>query len=414
MRPCLLALLLLCAIGTVCRAQDVMVRSRLDPQTGAVVGQHVRVMIDVLFKGDMPHPPRVTIGETPGAQILRLETQATTMNDTIDGQSYIGKRFEFALYPRRGGTIIVPPASITLLDAKGDEAGTLKGQELEAEIVVPPGLDVSGPVVATTAATLDQQWQPTPSATFKVGDALVRTITRTAADIPAMAMRDLAFPAPAGVRVYVDPPQGQDSQNRGELVGRRIDRITYVFEAPGTVELPAVAQPWWDLGNNRLEEARGSGVKLAVAALPPAPVDGRRRAAIAVGLAVALLGLGWWLAPRARAIWIDRRDRWRRSEAKAFRDLDRANRRGDLRAIYGAFVIWRQRAQRPLVLRPLAEELEQALFGSDRDPTWSDAESRRFRGKIREARRAMARNVRAAVGRGDLPPLNPSYGEGRR
>ncbi|HKU97016.1 MAG TPA: hypothetical protein VJR58_17155, partial [Vineibacter sp.] len=87
MRPCLLALLLLCAIGTVCRAQDVMVRSRLDPQTGAVVGQHVRVMIDVLFKGDMPHPPRVTIGETPGAQILRLETQATTMNDTIDGQS---------------------------------------------------------------------------------------------------------------------------------------------------------------------------------------------------------------------------------------------------------------------------------------------------------------------------------------
>lgn len=407
MRLCRLALLL-CCIGTVCQAQDVVVRSHLDPQTGAVVGQHVRIMIDVLFKGDMPRPPRVAIGETPGAQILRLETQATTMNDTIDGQPYIGKRFEFALYPRRGGTITVPPASITLLDAKGDEVGTLKGQQLKAEIIVPAGLDASGPVVATTEATLDQQWQPAPTAAFKVGDALVRTITRTAADIPAMAMRDLAFPAPAGVRVYVDPPQGQDSQNRGELVGRRIDRVTYVFEAPGTIELAAVTQPWWDLGGNRLEEVTGAGVKLSVAALAPAPIDGRRRAAIAVGLAVALLSIGWWLAPRVRAIWIDRRDRWRQSETKAFRDLDRAARRGDVRAIYGAFVIWRQRAGRSLTVASLAEELEQALFGSDRGRTWSDAERRRLRARMREARRTITRNARSTAGSRDLPPLNPS------
>ena len=407
MRLCRLALLL-CCIGTVCQAQDVVVRSHLEPQTGAVVGQHVRIMIDVLFKGDMPRPPRVAIGETPGAQILRLETQATTMNDTIDGQPYIGKRFEFALYPRRGGTITVPPASITLLDAKGDEVGTLKGQQLKAEIIVPAGLDASGPVVATTEATLDQQWQPAPTAAFKVGDALVRTITRTAADIPAMAMRDLAFPAPPGVRVYIDPSRAQDSQNRGELVGRRIDRVTYVFQAPGTIALAAVTQPWWDLDDHRLEEATGSGLKLTVAALPPAPVDRRRRAAIAVGLAVALLGLGWWLAPRVRATWIDRRDRWWQSETKAFRDLDRACRHGDVRATYRAFVTWRQRARPSRLLAPLAEELEQTLFGSDHHRKWPDVDSRLFRRKIGEARRAMMRNGRAAGEQGDLPPLNPS------
>jgi hypothetical protein len=405
-RPGLLALLL-CCIATVCAAQDVMVRSHLDPRTGAVVGQHVRIMIDVLFKGDMPRPPRVTIGEASGAQILRLETQATTMTDTIGGQPYVGKRFEFALYPRRGGTIAIPPASITLLDAKGDQIGTLKGQELRTEIVVPDGIDASGPVIATSEVTLDQQWQPAPTMAFKIGDALVRTITRTAADMPAMAMRDLAFPAPAGVRVYVDPPRGEDSQNRGDLVGRRIDRVTYVFDAPGTVELPAVTQPWWDLGNNRLEEARGSGVKLAVAALAPAPADVRRRAAIAIGLVVALLGIGWWSAPRVRAIWIDRRRRWRHSETKAFRDLDRACRRGDVRAIYDAFVTWRRRSGQSHLLAPLAEELEQILFGSDRGRAWSNAEGRRLRARIREARRTM-QNVRTAAGGCDLPPLNPS------
>lgn len=405
MKSVLLALLL-CCVGSVCQAQDTMVRSHVEPQAGAVVGQHVRIMIDVLFKNQMPRPPRVTIAETPGAQILRLETQATTINDTIDGQSYIGKRFEFALYPRRSGTITVPPASITLLDASGDEVGTLKGQELRAEIVVPKGVDASGPVVATSEATLEQQWQPVPTTAFKTGDAIVRTITRTAVDIPGMAMRDLAFLAPAGVRVYVDPPQGEDSVDRGDLVGRRIDRVTYVFDAPGTVELPAVTQPWWNLRSGRLQEVTGAGAKITIAAAALVP-DHHRRDAIAVGLAIVLAGIGLWLAPRARAIWADRRQRWQRSETKAFRDLDRACQRGDVSAIYRAFMLWRQRAGQPRLLVPLAEQLEQNLFGSDCDQTWPDADSRAFRRRLHEIRRTMMRNSRVVSDHGDLPPLNP-------
>jgi hypothetical protein len=405
MKSVLLALLL-CCVGFVCQAQDAMVRSHVEPQAGAVVGQHVRIMIDVLFKNQMPRPPQVTIVETPGAQILRLETQATTINDTIGGQSYIGKRFEFALYPRRGGTVIVPPASITLLDGNGDEVGTLKGQELRTKIVVPEGVDASGPVVATSEATLDQQWRPVPATAFKTGDAIVRTITRTAVDVPGMAMRDLAFSAPAGVRVYVDPPQGEDSVDRGDLVGRRIDRVTYVFETPGTVELPAVTQPWWDLRSGRLQEVTGAGAKITIAAAALAQ-DRYRRDAIAVGLAVVLVGIGWWLAPRARATWADRRQRWQRSETKAFRDLDRACQRGDVSAIYRAFMLWRQRAGQPRLLVPLAEQLEQNLFGSDCHQTWPDADSRVFRRKVREIRRTMMRKSRMASDHGDLPPLNP-------
>ena len=407
MRSFLLALLL-CWIGAVCQAQEVAVRSRLDPQTGAAVGQHIRIMVDVLFKDEMPRPPRVALGETQGAQTLRLESQATTMNDTIDGQSYIGKRFEFALYPRRGGTLIIPPASVTLIDAKGDETGTLKGQELRAEIIVPDGVDVSGPVVATTEATLDQQWNPAPTTAFRVGDALVRTITRTAADVPAMAMHDLAFPAPAGARVYVDPPQSEDSQNRGDLVGRRIDRVTYVFEAPGTIDLPAVAQPWWDLRANRLQEAKGVGARITIAVLGQAS-DGRRRVAIAIGLAFFLLGLGWWLAPRSLAVWKSRQQRWQQSEAKAFRDFDRACRRGDKLAIYRAFLIWRQRTTQPRALASLAEKLEQVLYGSDRPRPWSNADARDFYKEARDARQGLE-HAHNTAGYGNLPPLNPSRG----
>ena len=33
--------------------------------------------VDVMFPGDMPRPPRVSLPEMPGAQILRYETQAS-------------------------------------------------------------------------------------------------------------------------------------------------------------------------------------------------------------------------------------------------------------------------------------------------------------------------------------------------
>ena len=263
-------------------------------------------------------------------------------------------------------------------------------------------------MVATTEAALDEEWSPAPTTAFKVGDALIRTITRTAADVPAMAMLDLAFPVAAGCGSMSIHHGTTDSQNRGELVGRRTDRVTYVFEAPGTIELPAVTQPWWDLRAGRLREAKGTGARIAIAAITQAP-DGRRRAAIAIGLAVFLLGMGWWLAPRAVAVWKRRQRRWQQSEAKAFRDLDRACRRGDTPAIYRAFLIWRQRTTQPRALASLAEELEQVLYGSDRPRTWSDAEARNFCKEARDARRALE-HAHNTAGYGDLPPLNPLRG----
>ena len=176
---------------------DVVVRSALRPESGAVIGQQVRLLVDVLFAGAMPRPPRVAMPGMPGAQLVRYESQATTMSDRIDGRDYVGQRFEFAVYPRRGGALQVPAPVVTVLDSKGDELGRVRGKPAKIDVSVPPGVDPSRPVIASSKLTLDQQWAPAPTTTFKAGDALVRTITRQAADVAGMAMLDLAFTAPA-------------------------------------------------------------------------------------------------------------------------------------------------------------------------------------------------------------------------
>jgi hypothetical protein len=172
---------------------DVIVRTSIKPESGGVIGQHVALLVDVLFRGEMPRPPRVTIPDMPGAQIFRFETQATTMSDTVNGEGYTGQRFEFAVYPRRGGELVIPPAVVTLLDKAGDEAGTAKGEAVRTQISVPAKVDPSQPVIATSHLTLEERWAPSPKTAFKAGDALVRAVTRAADDVPSLAMRDLVF-----------------------------------------------------------------------------------------------------------------------------------------------------------------------------------------------------------------------------
>ncbi|WP_336800398.1 hypothetical protein [Kaistia sp. MMO-174] len=397
-----------------------VVRTTLDPKEGAVVGQHIALYVDVLFPGDMPHPPRVSIPDMPGAQVMRFESQATTISDTVDGARLNGQRFEFAVFPRRGGALSIPPARVTLLDRAGNVIGSASGEAVQETIQVPKGIDAKGVVVATEKLTLEQSWNPEPAKPLHAGDALVRTITRTATDIPALAMRDLSFDAPEGVRVYVDTPQNLDRSDRGTITGKRIDRATYVFEKAGSFALPAVKQPWWNLAGKQAETASGKAATVTVSPGPaPAATGGPEAskpairpetgAAIATlvvlaGLALAAFGPGW----RRRAA--ERRAQRANSEATAFKGVIRACGQDDAEAIYAALATWRARLPATWPAPPEARPLEAALFSMDADqgkPRWSRAMAHELLARLRHYRRdCLARPARPAAA--PLPPLNPA------
>lgn len=403
MRALLLLMALLLSTPALAQTEGVIVRTTVKPEQGAVLGQHVRVFVDVLFPGEMPRPPQVALADMPGAQIVRYETQATTISETIDGKDYTGQRFEFALYARRGGLLTMPAAKVTLLNSAGDVAGHVQGQATDVQITVPSGVDPSRPLVTTDSLTLDEQWQPAPSSPFKAGDAIVRTITRVAADVPGMAMLDLSFTAPPGVRVYVDPPQSDDRVSRGDVTGRRTDRVTYVFETGGSFVIPEVVQPWWDLSANRLRRAVGGGATIAVAAAPVTgtPVDSIELWVFAVVTALGLVAFALWVWPRLLAWSTVRRSHWLASEPKAFGDLKVACQRGKPEAIYRAFTVWRRRLPQSAAVAPLAEEIEAVLFAG---ASWSAGQAEAFGKRAEALRHATTGQEQMPI----LPPLNPA------
>ncbi|MBS7698381.1 MULTISPECIES: BatD family protein [unclassified Chelatococcus] len=428
MRPVWMLLLmglLLMPLRTV--AQDaassppVIVRTSLDPQDSAVIGQPIALNVDVLFRDGMPRPPRVTIPEVQGAQVFRFESQGTTLTERIGSESYMGQRFTFAVFARRGGTLTIPPAEVVLLDRNGDVSGSTQGQVVSATSVVPAGVDPSGPVVATRELTLSETWTPDPRSAFKAGDAIRRTITRTAADVPGLAMRDLDLAPPDGVRVYPAEPQIDDRMNRGMVTGHRSDTITYVFERAGTATLPAVEQPWWDLNAASLKTATGAGLTLSIAAAPGETtadnigdhIAGTKRGSwlelavfgggLLIVAALLVAGIG-----RLRAWLGARRRRFAESETKAFRDLMHACRGNDPARIYQALSIWRQRlphGAQPRLTSATAE-LERSLFADGESPGWTPEKARMLADRLSRMRGDMTGITRHGE-RMDLPELNP-------
>ncbi|WP_170850360.1 MULTISPECIES: BatD family protein [unclassified Beijerinckia] len=396
-----------------------LVRASITPSENIVIGQPVLLHVEVLFPGEMPRPPLVKIAETSGAQIMRFETQAITIRDRIESQDYVGQRFEFIVFPRRGGDIDLPAADVTLLDRAGDPIGAAKGQPLRFAVTVPAGIDPSGPVLAAPSVSVSQTWSPDPASTpFKAGGAITRTIQRQAADVPALGMVEFHVTAPAGVRAYVDPPLVNDTINRGAVKGSRTDKITYVFEKAGTYVLPALSQPWWDTKERQARSETLPGVTIAVAAIA-VPWQSKWRAllrdwpAIAIALSIGILLLVLWVRfwPRLATAGRQRRERYLNSETCARKALRKAAKTGDAAATYRALQIWLARlssdARRDLAqnapLLSLIDQLERSLFAQA--GAWPGQCGKELAALVTRAGRG--KTAKKDIHASPLPALNP-------
>ena len=382
-----------------------IVRQSVEPATGAVIGQHIALYVDVLFRDAMPRPPRVRLPDVAGIQVFRFETQGTTINDTIDGASYVGQRFEFAIYPRRAGEILVPPAAVTIVDQQGTPAGST---EVNLGITAPAGVDASQPVVATQHLTMNEQWTPALDGKFKAGDAVVRIVTREADDVPSLAMLDLDASAPDGVRVYAEPPDTQDHVERGVLTGKRVDRITYVFARGGHFDLPAMSQPWWNLAEGKLETAKVPAATITVASAPATFSNDAGQESMAtrhlpeIGgvLVIAILAAGAYGIRRLH------RRRPRSAGADAFAALRKACETEDVGNIYRLFVAWRRTLAPDQSRRAyeLAGRLYAVLFTRSQQP-WTQSDSQSLIKHLHAMPRPHTSTKQVDV----LPPLNPLH-----
>jgi hypothetical protein len=253
------------ALGT----GDIVLRTSVQPEK-AWLGQRVILQIDVLGSDGWTQITRFDDIEIPGAYLMRTDSQGSRLQETIDGTSYSGQRYEFSIYPQAAGAIEIPAISVEITTrAMGVDADTSVRQAQAPAVTIlsniPAGAENIRGLVSTTQLTAEQTWQ-SPDGNPEVGDALQRTVSLQAVDVSGMAFTPLEHEDIPGVGIYPAQPTVEDTSNRGSLNGSRTEVVTYVFEQSGEVQIPDIEFSWWNLADSQLEQVVLPGHLIRVAA----------------------------------------------------------------------------------------------------------------------------------------------------
>lgn len=429
-------------------AQQPFARARLEPRDVVIVGQPVQLVVEVFVSTWFARAPVY-----PGVDIENAITtppgRSLNLNERVDGQPYFGIRRAYTVYPQVAGRYEVPPLEVTVRPGGADAAVTVVTLALSFEARIPPEATAAGLdyFIGATDLTLSQSVEP-PSDSFKVGDALTRTVGAAVYDALSLVIPPIAFDSIAGLALYQDAPMVTDEGGeRGErIVGRRVEAATYVMLEEGDFELPALEISWWDLTRNRLRRSTVPAVRfhvrpnpdyaaefalpvardtLAAEAAPGAPPGYRRMLAVIVAVLVGLivlLGLGRRFAPQAAVRFEAWRLRRRESEVAYFARFRRACRTGEPQQAMRQLIAWLDRAT-PQDQTPTLSGLARAAADSDLDSALAELEERLYAASsprtatswngarlyraVRRHRGQVKARVNGQTRAGELAPLNP-------
>jgi hypothetical protein len=351
----ILAALAVSTAGQTHAQDEVILRTSTEPAE-AWVGQRVRFNIEVLGADGWAQIPDLPEVETPGAYVMRTESQGVRLNETISRTTYTGQRYQLSIYCQRPGTLEIPSLPVTVVVKQWGYNAEQTPYELTTPPTslvcrVPPGAEGIRGLISTASLDAGQTWSSQPDTVAK-GDAVTRTITLSADDVSAMAFPPMQHPEIEGVAIYPGQPSVNDTTDRGSLRGRREESVTYVFEAPGEVALPEIVLSWWDIENQRLRRIDLPGLEIAIEGeIPPEPTIESEVVAVEpepenlplIASAVILAVLGLCLGLRFGRWYQSWRRGWLESETAAFRRLKAVMRTRDSRAIAAAVMHWLDR-----------------------------------------------------------------------
>lgn len=353
------------------QSAEPILRQEFEEDT-VVPGQTLILRLTVLVPSFLPTPPEFPTFETPNLMVRLPERSTNPTSETIDGETWSGLTRSYRITPLVAGKFDIPAQelSVTYKDTDGtsDVTTTLQTEPVTLNGVVPDAAAELSPFLAADRLTLDQKIDGTPEA-MAPGDALVRTITVSIDNAPALMIPDVLDTQGdlAGLSVYPENPVLEESDNRGVITGKRTSSVTYVASSGGSYSLPEVTLQWFNLSSGAIETATAPAIEMTVdgpaLSLPDKDRDWRLIGVIAV-LAAGLLGLLIWVIRRYKPLLDDAvaeaRARRLASESHAWKQVANALAAQDLTALNRAMRLWQEKLpDRPALDAASQKALEQ-------------------------------------------------------
>lgn len=430
---------------------DVFIESEADDQDPYVqqaVGWVVRLYSAVpLVSGQIDQ------AAPDGASLQRVGDDAQYTRQLGDRRYTVVER-RFLLIPERSGSLSVPGATFEgrgaggfFDDLFGNNSPVGRGGALQArgaprilQVRAAPG---NAPQPWLPLHGLRLRYVTTPQE-LRAGSAATLTIEASADGATAAQMPELQLPAIAGVQVFAEPAQSDETFSNGRPQVKLTRKFSLVPSRAGALRLPGLRLHWWDVRAGAAREASlppltwqvaaGDGAAAAdppgspgggtVAAVSPAPplAAGNRGWIIASLLFAALwlLTLLWALQHRARpaGVVVGTGTHAKAKPVAGVAGLKRAIDTGDFTEVADSLCAMAQPPARDVdaLIDRLDDPQQRAALATMQRARWGDGDGTAARAALRSAftrgprwRAApVAAAAAAAAAASPLPPLYPN------
>ena len=242
------------------------ISSELTPADDIIPGQRIELAITIATDRWFTGGTRLEIPEIPGLVILQTNEFASNSSNNKGGQSWVIQRWTLDVFPQREGSFSIPAitAKVKVSDLSANSVeGELSSPGLHFNAVIPQSLTQVEHWVAAPKYLVSQRFDKDLD-NLQIGDAFTREITFEATDVMAMMLPAFDVEIHDGLAAYPEPPTLDNSSNRGGMSAKRIERISYIVEAPGQYRLPARDYFWWDTRTGELEMRFLPAIKISV------------------------------------------------------------------------------------------------------------------------------------------------------
>jgi len=383
-----------------------------DPYVQQSIGYTLRLYYAMpLVSGQLDQP------EPEGAAIQRVGSDLQFSRE-VGGRRYTVVERRFVIVPERSGTLTIPGARFEgqgvggfFDDMFGSGRRALHASGAPRILQVRPVPDTA-PQPWLPLHGLELRYLATPQS-LRAGEAATIDVELSADGAAASQLPELQLPAIDGAQVFPEPPQVDESFERGRLRTKVTRRFSIVPMHAGALRIPGPRQGWWDVRAGIARTASLPEIDLDVAAGSASPdvsghevFDARRDADAArrgggwwpwIALAFALLWiatLGWalrgrtppWSRRRATVV-LDGQAREPELPATSLRDLARVLQVGDPGEVEQALCGLASPPAPDLdaLSQRLADQAQRDAIACLQQARWADGDMAGARAALREA-----------------------------
>lgn len=183
----------------------------------------------------------------------------------VDGMRYGVYEKQYAIFPQRSGTLEIP--DIMFRGEVTDSSSSYVFRNLNTRTITSYAeghtITVSEKLaeypadalwLPATEITIAERWDNDFS-NVRVGDSVYRIIEIEAHGLDGAALPPLTPPDIPGVNSYPEPASIDRSFVDGNIVGKRIESTSFLMTTDGTVRVPGISIPWYDIDTGEIKYA---------------------------------------------------------------------------------------------------------------------------------------------------------------